>query len=126
MTGWAEVKPYRGPLCFRHLAEIVPGKVPFLEQILLFHERQDLNTPGSPAAVSILMNPAARKLVKGLVIIVDGQTNLFQVVGALDPIRALAHFLNRGKQQSEQHRDDGDDHEQFDQRKGSVLLQEVS
>ena len=44
-----------------------------------------------------------------------GQPELLQVVGALRPPRRLARRLDRGEQQSDQHRDDRDDHEQLDE-----------
>src|SRR5262249_2330179 len=100
LAGRAQVKPHRRLLCLRNLAKVVPRKVPFLEKTLLLHERQDLHTPGSPAAAGRLVDAAAWELSKRLMVIMGGQTHLLQVVGTLDPVRGLAHFLNRGEQQS--------------------------
>ena len=51
-----------------------------------------------------------------VVVIVQRQAELVEVVGALGPVGRLAHLLNRGEQQRDQHRDDGDDHQQLNER----------
>jgi hypothetical protein len=45
------------------------------------------------------------------VVHVQGDAQLLEVVGALDPGRRLADLLDGGQQESDQHRDDGDDDE---------------
>jgi hypothetical protein len=51
------------------------------------------------------------------VVIVYGQGQLVEVVGALDAGRCLADLLDRGDQQADEDGDDGDDDQQFDERK---------
>jgi hypothetical protein len=45
-----------------------------------------------------------------------GQTQLFEVILAFHPIRRLANLLDRRQQQPNQDGDDGDDHQQLDER----------
>ena len=52
-------------------------------------------------------------------IIVQRQPDLLQVVGALGTSSRLARRLHRGQQERDQHRDDGNDNEQFNQREPS-------
>jgi hypothetical protein len=56
---------------------------------------------------------------------VDGQADLLEVVLALEPCRGLADLLHRGHQEGDQDRDDGDDHEEFDQRESAPLHEGV-
>ena len=53
----------------------------------------------------------------GTVVVVQGQSELLDVVLAAHAGRGLAHLLNSRQQQADQDRDDGDHHEQLDQRK---------
>src|SRR5262245_26569339 len=50
--------------------------------------------------------------------LVAGQADLLEVVGALDAAGGLAHLLHRRQEQPDQHRDDADHHQQLDQREG--------
>jgi hypothetical protein len=50
------------------------------------------------------------------VVAVEGQTDLFEVVSALHPVRRLAHFLHGGHQEANQDGDDGDHHQQLNER----------
>jgi hypothetical protein len=50
------------------------------------------------------------------VVVVDGDADLLEVVGAGGAGGGLAHFLHSGQQQPDQHGDDRDDDEQLDQR----------
>src|SRR4051794_28697731 len=45
-----------------------------------------------------------------------GQADLFQIVGALDSCSGFTHLLHGGKQQADQDCNDGDNHQQFNQR----------
>ena len=51
----------------------------------------------------------------------DGDADLFEVIGALGPPRRLAGGLNGGEQQRDQHGDDRDDDQQFDQSEGVTM-----
>ena len=48
--------------------------------------------------------------------VVHGNAPLFEVIAARHPVGGLAHLLHGRQQQPDEHRDDGDDHEQLDQR----------
>jgi hypothetical protein len=50
---------------------------------------------------------------------VGGQRDLLEVVHALGPAGRLADFLHRGQQQADEDGDDGDHHQQLDQREGA-------
>jgi hypothetical protein len=47
----------------------------------------------------------------------EGDADLFHIVGALHPEGGIADALYGGQQQGDQDGDDGDDHQQLDQRK---------
>src|SRR5262249_16218412 len=51
-----------------------------------------------------------------VVIVVQGQRDLLEVVGALRASGGLAHLLDSGEQQADEDRDDRDHHQQLDQR----------
>ncbi len=55
-----------------------------------------------------------------LLIAMERQTDLLQIILALQPRRRLAHLLDGGHEQRDQNRDDGDDDEQFDEREGGA------
>jgi hypothetical protein len=46
---------------------------------------------------------------------VDGQPDLLEVVATTHPVGGLAHLLDRGQQQADEHRDDRDHNQQFDE-----------
>ena len=48
-------------------------------------------------------------------VIGQGQADLLEVIRARGPPRLLARGLDRRQQQCDQHRDDGDDHQELDQ-----------
>src|SRR3712207_7936749 len=48
------------------------------------------------------------------------QPDLLEVVGARDTGRGLARLLDGGQQQSDQHRDDRNDHQQLDEREAEA------
>jgi hypothetical protein len=50
------------------------------------------------------------------VIVVGRQAELFEVVAALDALRRGPDLLDRGDKQADEDRDDGNDHEQLDER----------
>ena len=49
-------------------------------------------------------------------VVLDGDADLLEVVGTLSPPGCLPGRLDRRQQQRDQDPNDGDDHEQFDQR----------
>src|SRR5262249_19385280 len=95
---------------------------------LCFQKRQDLKRParllliahGWIATIVIWRRqsePAARRKLGVLVMmIVEGESDLPQIVLAGDPIGALADFLHGGQQKPHQDADDRDHDQQLDQR----------
>ncbi len=74
--------------------------------------------PGRRAGVGgriQLRSSTHRKRVVCREVIVQGQTDLLQVVRALNAPGRLARRLHGREQERDQHRDDGDDHQQLDQ-----------
>ena len=66
------------------------------------------------------ISPAARgKAAKVLVMLLHGQSQLFEIVLATQPSRRLARRLHRGKQERNQDADDRNDGQEFHQRKGT-------
>src|SRR5262249_23738965 len=63
----------------------------------------------------------ARDGAQGVVVVVDGQADLVQVVGALDAVGRRPHALDGGQQEADEDGDDGDDDEQLDQREAPAL-----
>ena len=55
-------------------------------------------------------------------VVVHGQADLFEVVGALDPAGGLAGRLNGRQQKSDQHGDNRDHDEKFNQREASMRI----
>lgn len=56
-----------------------------------------------------------------IVVVVQPEAELLEIVLALRPPGRLAGLLDRREEQSDEHADDRDDHEQFDQGKTRVL-----
>src|SRR5262249_38155833 len=92
---------------------------------VLLHERQDVVRPATgllwprPLARHTEPRPAPTSRWDGLVDIgtaVNGQPHLLEVVLAGGPIGRLADLLHRRNQQRDQDGDDGDHHEQLDER----------
>ena len=72
--------------------------------------RQDVADPGLTAGETAL------RVVVG----VQRQRQLLEVVGALHPAGCLADLLDGGQQKPDEDGDDGDDHQQLDQREGAT------
>ena len=71
--------------------------------------------PGARPRSSAREEEADREAVQGRVVVVQGDADLLEVVGALGPAGRLAGRLDGRQQQGDQHADDGDDHQQLDQ-----------
>ena len=98
-----------------------------VERVRLLKERQqrDENLAGAWGA-STWVSTRLRGVKggrKGVVVragvVVAGQGDLLEVVGALHTSGGFADFLDGGQQEADEDGDDGDDHEQFDQRKAA-------
>jgi hypothetical protein len=57
---------------------------------------------------------------------VQSQAELFEVVGTAGAVGRFAHLLHRWHQQPDQHRDDGDHHQQLDQREATSREQTLA
>ena len=97
-----------------------------VEQRSLFELGKDHRPPspargrvGCPVDEPAPGGVAHRERPEGVVIVVEGDPDLFQVVDALDARARLARRLHRRQQQGNQDRDDRDDHQEFDQRKAT-------
>ena len=60
------------------------------------------------------------KLAVRVVEVKQGQAELLELVLSLDTVRGFAHLLHGRQQEANEDGDDRDDHQQFDQRKGST------
>src|SRR5207253_2777395 len=101
-------------------------------QGLLFHVWQDVVHPAArlaaPRAAVGVADPApaptsARESLVGVVVAVTGQADLLEVVQALVAVGRLADLLHRRDEQANEDGDNGDHHQQLDQREaGSASL----
>src|SRR5205807_4940018 len=66
-----------------------------------------------------LLQPGVRQFRVGVVVVVEGQPDLLKVVLATHAGGRLADLLHGGQQQADQNGDDGDHHQQLDQREGT-------
>src|SRR5262249_32890401 len=73
---------------------------------------QDQDRPGGKGLAA---DPGGGEGAVAVVVVVDGQADLLEVVGALQACGGLADLLHRGEQQADEDRDDGDDHQQLGQ-----------
>ena len=71
---------------------------------------------GIPARLGVHGN-ATRERADGCVVVVQSQTNLFEIVGALNAPGGLSGRLHGWEQEGDQDGNDCDDHQQFDQGK---------
>src|SRR5690348_16887347 len=65
-----------------------------------------------------------REYAVGVVVIVDGQSELFEIVAALHAGGGLADLLHRGQQETDEDGNDGDHHQELDQRETSAYATE--
>ena len=105
---------------------VVLRRVPVLIELVAFQERLLLDVRQNSRDPGVLPHAAGRVgnlVVRGrehaerVVMVVQGQAELLEVVGALHPAGRLARRLHRGQQQRDQDADDRDHHQQLDQRK---------
>jgi hypothetical protein len=62
-----------------------------------------------------------RHAVVDIVVVMGGETQLFEVVFALSAAGGFAGLLNGWEEQSDEDRDDRDHHEQFDERETTPI-----
>src|SRR5262249_48769206 len=65
-----------------------------------------------------------RQMAVRVFVIVQGQAELPHVVGTTHTIGGLADLLHRRQEQGDEHADDGDDHQQLDQREAATASEE--
>jgi len=136
--GRAEVGADRGQAA-RIVGPVGDGQaeVDRVEQGLLIHLREDHAAPGPARSVvdrvgvlRILVagvddvpvdaaHVARWEGVVGVVIVVERDADLLQVIRAIDPPCRLAGGLHGGQEQGDQDRDDGDHHQELDQREAA-------
>ena len=90
--------------------------IPAVRDVALFDLRQQFDEQVCPTAVRPRLGDARRQPAVDVVVVVRREAELFEVVLAPDARRRFADLLHRREQQADENRDDGDDHEQFDQR----------
>src|SRR5262249_43946639 len=93
-------------------------KVVHLEQVVLLDVGKQENSPVRPAlrAATIAVGHTAQgKFLVGAVVVMQGGGNLLQVVLAGAAVGGLAHFLHGGDEQANEDRNDGNNHEQFNE-----------
>src|SRR5262249_50774734 len=93
-------------------------------QAVLFDEGQNVTHPAAEFSERVSGGKvvAARcgEVLVDVVVVVQGHAQLLEVVGAVRAGRRLADLLDGGQQQSDEDGDDGDHHQQLDQREGGA------
>jgi hypothetical protein len=96
-----------------HVVLLVVGavQVPLGVQVVLLEVGEDQHGPGGP----LVVGDGRRQRPPDVVVVVHGQADLLEVVGALGAEGRLARLLDGRHRQADQHRDDGDHHQHLDQ-----------
>jgi len=68
----------------------------------------------------LVVRAAGGEVPDAVVVVLKGEADLLEVVGALHSGGGFTHLLDGGEQQADQDGDDGDHDEQFDQREGAL------
>src|SRR5262249_12946144 len=115
------------------LAEAAAAAVVVVVEVVLLDVGQDQVEPAAaagpvgrvqagrcvPQGVNRVVVAAAGKGLVGCVVVVGREGDLLEVVAALHAVGGLAHLLDRRQQQADEHRDDGNDDQQLDEREGT-------
>src|SRR5262249_2301917 len=83
------------------------GETESVVKVGLLDEREDVDVP----AQLIGEFPCLGKAAVGVVVVVQGQTELLEVIGTLDSGGGLADFLRGRQQESNENGNDGDHHQ---------------
>ena len=75
--------------------------------------------------VVIEVETIGRHVTVGVAVVVDSQAELFEVVLAAHAIGCLAHLLHGRQQEADQDGNDGDHHQELDQRERTASRGEV-
>src|SRR5262249_968867 len=105
---------------------VVVGKVVVVQlvEVVLLDVRQNGDEPAG--VVNVTRRGSPRLVAHGetavlVVVIHHGQANLLEIVLALRPAGGLAHLLHGRHEQTDQHGNDGNHHQQLDQGKGRTV-----
>ncbi len=103
----------------------VAGRLEDPVQVILLHVRQERMDPAAAnpsrvVAVEVVVLPGGKHALDA-VVVVQGEPDLFEVVGALGAGGRFPDLLDGREQQADEDRDDGDHNEQLDQREGATL-----
>jgi hypothetical protein len=85
-----------------------------LEDVILFEEGQQEQCPG--VAILATTRPQIRKRPARVVVVVHGQAELLEVVAARHACCRLADFLDGRQEQANEDGDDGNHHQELNQR----------
>src|SRR5204863_166739 len=89
-------------------------------QAVLLDVRQQVEKVGTKyAGGGRIVADGGRQVLVRVVVVVSGQTELLEVVGALHAAGGFAHLLYRGQQQPDQNGDDRNHDKNLDQREGA-------
>src|SRR5207249_860529 len=106
--------------------------VVLLVEVVLFDERQEFDSPvaevigiarcavGGAEAVNGPALVARQKRAVHIVVGVHGQANLLEIVRAAHTVGGLAHLLNGGQEQANEHSNNRNHYQQFDQSKAAA------
>src|SRR5262249_23670515 len=98
------------------------GPLEELVDVVLLDVGQDVEEqalqPGPGGGVGAGVHHGRQLALVGVVVVVHRQGHLAQVVGAGGAGGGRAHLLHSGQEQADEHGDDGDDHQQLNQREG--------
>lgn len=86
----------------------------------LVHKRQNPGIPRQSPSPCRRGDVAVGKELVIVVVIVEGQAHLLQIVLALGAAGRFPRLLDCGQEQSDQDRDDRNDHQQLNQRKSTT------
>src|SRR5437773_4052318 len=97
------------------------GHVECIVQRRLFHEREN-GRPPAPAGVRLLSCVGRRKAPADVGVEMQSQSDLLEVVRALDAVGGLADLLDRRQQETDEHGNDGNDYQELDECERRTVL----
>ncbi len=107
------------------IVEILVPAVPIGEPLLFEVGQQER----APAVVDAILDagrterpfdPTRRESAVRVFKVVQGQADVLQIAAALNAVGGLAYLLHRRQQDADEHSDDGEHHQQLDQREGAA------
>ncbi len=118
--GLEAVATVEGSVAKDRADRIVGGPVDDLVAVFLLDVGQEIDQPSALIVTPVPATGTHFAAVRQLLVVtagevVHGDAELLQVVGAAHAVGGFAHLLDRGDQETDQHGDDGDDHQQLNQ-----------